>query len=172
MVVVLTCLPGCQAVQAQMHEPWTVECVATRGFHDGDTYVCVPSGVSPKVFVVRVAGADAPETGQAHWRTARQQLRALVGGGAVVSCYKKDRWGRAVCRVQTLQGADAALELVVSGSAWHSVAYVNEQSASEAERYRRVEAQARAARLGLWSESEPMPPWECRQLRKRHLRCR
>lgn len=172
MVLAWSWLGLWQPAQAQPHTPWKVECVATRGFHDGDTFACVPGGADPKVFVVRVAGADAPETGQAHWRAARHQLRTLLGGGATVSCYKTDRYGREICRVQTPEGTDAALALVASGAAWHSVAYVNEQSSAEAERYRVAEAQARTSQRGLWSETDPMPPWKCRSIRKKRQRCR
>lgn len=169
-VLLWLCFPT--LAQAQPHEPWTVECATTRGIHDGDTFVCVPADPDAKDFSVRVAGADAPETGQAHWRAARKKLRELLRSGAVVSCYKRDRWGREVCRVQQPSGGDAALALIEAGLAWHAIDYAHEQSATEAERFRAAEMQSRSARIGLWAEPNPMPPNECRAMKRSRRSCR
>jgi len=152
----------------------TVVCEQTRGFHDGDTFACVPtraSGVA-HAFVVRVAGLDAPETGQAHWRPARDRLRDLAGPGSRVSCYKEDRYHRAVCRVRTANGVDVVATLLQEGLAWHSVRYAHEQTTEEHERYAAAEREARAKQLGLWQEPNPQSPWECRRARLQHTSCR
>lgn len=152
----------------------TVICEQTRGFHDGDTFACVASATTSPAgtFVVRVAGLDAPETGQAHWRPARDRLRELAGPGTAVSCYKDDRYHRAVCRVRTASGNDVVATLLQEGLAWHSVEYSNEQTAEERQRYAAAERDAKAKHLGLWQEPNPQPPWECRRARLQHARCR
>lgn len=148
----------------------TVVCDSTRGFHDGDTFACVPADSPP--FVVRVGGLDAPETGQGFWRVSRDRLRALAGPGTTVECYKADRYGRQVCRVRSPAGEDVVERLLREGLAWHGVHYVSEQTADERVRYAAAEAAARAERRGLWSESEPQAPWECRRSREQRKSCR
>lgn len=149
-------------------------CEQTRGFHDGDTFACVTSGASgiADAFVVRVAGLDAPETGQAHWRSARDRLRELTGPGTSVSCYKRDRYQRAVCRVRAVNGADVVATLLQEGWTWHAVEYAHEQTAEERKLYSAAELDAKAKQLGLWQEPNPQPPWECRRARLQHKRCR
>lgn len=147
-----------------------VVCESSRGFHDGDTFACVPANGEP--FVVRVAGLDAPETGQGYWRVARDRLRELAAPGTTVDCYKSDRYGRQVCRVRTPAGADAVEQLLTEGLAWHAVRYADEQSADERRRYAAAEAAARTARRGLWAEPSPQEPHECRREREQRRRCR
>lgn len=147
-----------------------VECTETRGFHDGDTLTCVTADRGP--FVVRFAGIDAPETGQAYWRVARDRLRELAMPGTVADCYKTDQYGRQVCRLKSAQGIDLADTMIGEGLAWHAVRFANEETATERERYARLEAEAKAAGKGLWAQAAPMPPWDCRQLRKKHQKCR
>lgn len=146
-----------------------VTCERPRSVHDGDTFRCL-SG--ERDFPVRVAGIDAPETGQAFWRVSRDYLRRLVAEGTVVDCYKTDRFERQVCRVKDPNGIDVALELVRTGLAWHTVNYRSEQAEDEQERYGAAEAAARSRGLGLWSQSEPLEPGECRALRKQRQKCR
>lgn len=146
-----------------------VVCMDTRGFHDGDTFACVTEA---KTFSVRVAGVDAPETGQAFWKVARELLRAQARPGTKVDCYKEDRYGRQVCRVSSPEGVDIAEELVQSGVAWHTVKYRSEQTAQEQARYDAAEAAARARGLGLWSQQDPQEPGECRERRRQRQKCR
>lgn len=140
----------------------SVVCSETRGFHDGDTFACVSR--DGETFVVRVAGLDAPETGQGFWRVSRDRLRELAAAGTAVDCYKTDRYGRQVCRVRRPSG-DVVEQLIHEGLAWHSVKYADEQTAEERQRYAAAEAAARVARRGLWSEPDPQEPHECRRER-------
>lgn len=151
------------------HEPWVATCLETKGFHDGDTLTCV---AERGTFVVRLAGLDAPETGQGYWRVARDQLRRLAISGTRAACYTRDDYGREVCRIYAPDGSNIVDALINSGLAWHSKRYVGEQTESEQARYSSQEAQARAEKRGLWVEPAPMPPWECRQVRKRRGKCR
>jgi endonuclease YncB( thermonuclease family) len=147
-----------------------VTCDRTRGFHDGDTFACVPA--DGPAFVVRVAGLDAPEVGQAHWRPSRDRLRTLAGPGTQVACYKTDRYGREVWRGRGTQGFDVVERLIGAGLAWHGTRYADEQTPDEQRRYAAAETAARAERLGIWSQSEPMTPWDCRARRKERRGCR
>jgi endonuclease YncB( thermonuclease family) len=106
LVAVVASLTGIAPGHAAPPDALHARCAEVRGFHDGDTFACLPEGTT--AFVVRVASIDTPETGQGYWRVARERLRELVGSGSAVDCYKRDRYDRRVCRVQTPEGADVA----------------------------------------------------------------
>lgn len=174
-LVFCTCLAlASQEVSAaeQRHEPWSVFCLETRGFHDGDTMTCVSGPQAKGTFVVRFAGIDAPETGQANWRLARDKLREIAVPGTLAECYKQDQYGRQVCRMKSANGNDLADAMLADGLVWHAVRFADEQTFEERERYAKLEQRARAAKLGLWAQPEPMPPGVCRQVRKKHQKCR
>lgn len=149
----------------------TVYCTDTRKHHDGDTFTCVP-GSGTDAFVVRVASIDAPETGQAFWRTARTRLRELAAAGSVVHCYKVDRFNRHICRLRTPDGRDAAELMLSEGLVWYPEDYAAEDPPANRDRYRRLQAEARSAKRGLWIEPDPMPPKNCRTRRQSGLTCR
>jgi len=46
--------------------------------------------------------------------------------------------------------------------AWHYKAYAKEQAREDREAYASAEEKARAERRGLWSDKEPVPPWDFR----------
>jgi endonuclease YncB( thermonuclease family) len=60
---------------------------------------------------------------------------------------------------------DAGLAMVTQGMAWWYRAYAREQTSKARGQYERAEAEARAKRMGLWSDREPVPPWEWRKVR-------
>lgn len=152
------------------HEAWRAQCAETRGVHDGDTLTCVPNDRAP--FVVRFAGIDAPETGQAYWRLARDRLKELAGPGTVADCYKKDQYGRQVCRLRSPNGDDLADKMIGEGLAWHASRFADEQTPEEQARYARLEAAARQAKRGLWADPNPMPPSDCRSTKQERGKCR
>lgn len=144
-------------------------CSSVKGVHDGDTFTCT---TEIGQFRVRVAGIDAPETGQAFWRVSRDLLRQRISEGTVVNCYKVDRFKRQVCRVISPSGNDEALGLVEAGLAWRTRKYADEQTAHERERYVVAEAAARERGLGLWSQPDPQEPSICRALKEQSQKCR
>lgn len=147
-----------------------ISCQEMMGVHDGDTLTCVPKDRT--AFVVRFAGIDAPETGQAYWRVARDRLKELAGPGTVADCYKRDQYGRQVCRLRSARGQDLADVMIGEGLAWHSSRFADEQTPEERARYKRLEVEARKAKLGLWADPEPMPPGECRKAKQERRTCR
>lgn len=150
-----------------------VVCAQTKGFHDGDTFACVPPArLGDDTIFVRVAGIDAPETGQAFWRASKNRLRSLVIPGVGIVCYKHDRYGRNVCHVHAADGRDIAKELIRDGLAWHAKPYAHEQTPRQRDAYAAAESEAQARRIGLWAEPNPQPPWKCRQLKRQAQRCR
>lgn len=67
-----------------------------------------------------------------------------------------------------VDGADCNLEQIKSGLAWHYKQYQREQSTADRDLYAEAEQVARQGHVGLWSEGEPVTPWEFRHNRKRY----
>lgn len=168
ILLLATCLPHASATTG-LHEPFEVTGSAIKN-HDGDTITLKTE--ERGIINVRLSGADTPETGQAYWRVARDALHRLIADKPVtVRCYKQDWRKREVCHV-TVNGTDPALAIVKQGLAWYAFMFADEMTPAMINAYQGAEAQARRQRLGLWQEPEPMPPWECRRLRKAHQTCR
>ena len=111
---------------------------------------------------IRLSGIDAPERRQAFGNVAKESLAEQVAGQSVaVEWDKVDRYGRKVGKV-LLGGLDSNLVQVKRGLAWHYKQYQREQSPTDRQSYAAAEAEAREAKLGLWRDAEPMPPWEFR----------
>jgi endonuclease YncB( thermonuclease family) len=72
---------------------------------------------------------------------------------------------RLVC-MMFVDGTDAGLELIKEGFAWAYAKYLPEASLETGQSYTAAEVAARAARIGLWVDADPQPPWEYRQLEK------
>ena len=124
---------------------------------DGDTLIVAGQRV-------RLQGIDAPERKQACRRAgtrypcggeATQALRRLIGRGKVVcTIHGTDRDGRALGICQDATGTDLNGWLVAQGWALASRRY--------ATTYVPQEAQAKAARAGLWA-GEFVEPWAWRR---------
>jgi endonuclease YncB( thermonuclease family) len=124
------------------------------GVTDGDTISVMRDGRSVRV---RLEGIDCPERGQDFGARAEQFTSEMAfGKDAAVEVRDVDRYGRLVARV-TVGGEDVSLALVRSGLAWHYTKYSRDPELAEAE------MAAKSAQLGLWSRSDPIPPWEFRQ---------
>ena len=66
-----------------------------------------------------------------------------------------DRYGRLVARV-VVDGQDVNVALVEQGLAWHYTRYSDDPVLAKAE------ADARAAQIAIWGQSDPIPPWDFR----------
>ena len=137
---------------------------------DGDTLYVLDANY--KQHKIRLAGIDAPERKQAYGLASRKHLASIVAGKQVTVEYqKRDRYGRIVGKVLLVvvfhtsgDEIDVCLEQVKAGFAWHYKKYQHEQSREDQKLYAVAEANARDARLGLWRENNPIPPWEHRRL--------
>lgn len=126
------------------------------GVHDGDTITVLID--EKKSLKIRFDGIDAPESKQAFGARAKDALSNLVFGKTVtVQVRTTDRYGRTVGRI-IVDGTDVNLSMVRAGLAWWYRAYAKNDRALEA-----AESEARAAKRGLWSEKDPVAPWDWRR---------
>jgi micrococcal nuclease len=122
---------------------------------------------------VRLIGINAPEFGKDGTAAqplaveARDLLNALVRRQTVRLVYDRervDRYGRTLAYAMLADGRDPQLLLLHAGLAWFVAVPPN---VARLAAYRDAEAQARAARRGVWgrSEYEPVP---AERLTRRH----
>lgn len=110
---------------------------------------------------VRLEGIDCPEHRQPYSVAAKKFTSGMVFDERVqVRVLDHDRYGREVARV-TVKGQDVSVELLREGLAWHYKHFNQEEELA------RLEAEARQARRGLWSDPHPIPPWEWRRAHPR-----
>jgi endonuclease YncB( thermonuclease family) len=126
---------------------------------DGDSLVILAGGTPVEV---RLHGVDAPEQGQAYGRRAKSFTGNLSFGRQVeLEPRGKDAYGRTLAAVILPDGRSLNRELVAAGLAWHYRQYSDDADLAAGE------AEARAARRGLWAGRNPLPPWEFRESRRR-----
>ena len=126
------------------------------GISDGDTLTVLRDDrVQVKI---RLHGIDAPETGQPFGSRAKQAASELAFGKYVtIREMDHDRYGRTVAVVILPDGTELNRELVEQGMAWHYRQYTPGDVLLT-----RAEVIARKAHLGLWSQPNPIPPWDWR----------
>lgn len=125
------------------------------GIKDGDTYSVLYQGVE---HTIRLAHIDCPEKKQAFGAAAKKFASDLCFGKMVTvkSNGKTDRNHRILGEIY-LGTKNVNKELVKNGLAWHYKKY------SSDEEYARLELQARSAKVGLWSDANPIAPWDWRK---------
>jgi endonuclease YncB( thermonuclease family) len=132
------------------------------GVADGDTITVLDS--TNTQHKIRLSGIDAPEKSQPFGNLSKESLSGLVFDKTVtVETDKRDKYKRNVGKV-LVDGADANLEQIKRGMAWHYKKYAREQPAADRKAYSDAEDAAKAVRRGLWADTEHVPPWEFRQI--------
>ncbi|ACD90440.1 nuclease (SNase domain protein) [Chlorobium limicola DSM 245] len=122
---------------------------------DGDTITILHADNTQER--IRLYGIDCPEKSQSFGNSARKFTGSLVfGKQASIRSMDRDKYGRTVAWVYVGE-KNVNEELVRAGYAWHYRQHSNDAG------LRRLEHEARKAKRGLWSESNPVPPWEYRQ---------
>lgn len=133
---------------------------------DGDTLTLLVRGERERV---RLASIDAPETAHGRKRPAqpysqasRQALAGQVAGGTyTLLCYERDRYRRHICDVPLADGDTVSRRMVAMGMAWANMQgggkYMRDPALPG------LQDEARAARLGLWSQPGAVAPWEWRR---------
>lgn len=125
---------------------------------DGDTITVLDAAKTQHK--IRLNGIDAPEKKQAFGNVARKHLSLLVADKDVSVTYtKRDRYGRILGTV-FVNGKDANLEMLKVGMAWHYKKY------DKTPAYAQAEAEARAAKRGLWQDKNPIEPESFRKAKR------
>lgn len=131
------------------------------GVSDGDTVTVLDA--RQRQHTIRLGGIDAPESRQAFGQRAKRTLSDLVFTREVrVEYERRDSYGRIVGTV-LVNGRDANLWMIEQGMAWWYRAYARDQRAADQYLYATAEAAAKSRRIGLWRDSNPIPPWEFRK---------
>ena len=124
---------------------------------DGDTVEVLDA--AKQTHRVRLANIDAPERRQAFGEVARQALAAMAYRQKIEVIDKGgDQYGRRI-GVLMLNGRDLNAAMIGQGLAWVYARYNSDPSLPA------LEQKARAARIGLWADQNPIPPWQFRHAR-------
>lgn len=138
---------------------------------DGDTIKIVNNQT---LYKIRLSGIDAPEKKQSFGQKSKQNLSNLIFDKEVtVESHKTDRYGRLIavvtlnnisCQIKPcLKSIDVGLFQIESGLAWHYKKYASEQTLADQKIYAEAEKQAAFKRIGIWSDQQPIPPWDFRK---------
>lgn len=123
---------------------------------DGDTVDIRRAGETIRV---RLLCIDAPERDQPVGNASRKHLAAMLAGETVgLESEGMDQHGRVLGKLYH-DGTDTSANwrMIRDGYAWSFARYTCGAD------YERAEREARAEGLGLWRESDAVPPWEWRR---------
>jgi len=130
--------------------------VKVVGVSDGDTFTAINR--DSLQMRIRIYGIDAPEKSQDFGKRAKKALSDYVFGKKVtIDVQSQDGWGRYVSYVYTPDGRDVSLMMLQDGMAWHFKKY------DSTEKYSKAESDARSKKLGIWSQPNPVAPWDFRK---------
>jgi endonuclease YncB( thermonuclease family) len=143
------------------------------GVSDGDTITVLDA--SNAQHKIRLAGIDAPEKAQPFGQRSKESLSRLVFQKEVeIAWSKRDRYGRILGKVMVQspdcrtcpKTLDAGQAQISVGMAWWYRKYAMEQSPEDRGRYEFEEREAKARRVGLWQDPDPIAPWDWRHPKK------
>ena len=131
---------------------------------DGDTITLLDS--NNRKHRIRLIGIDAPEKSQSYGQRSKHSLAELVYDKNVTIHYEKqDRYGRTLGKV-LVDGRDVNLLQIERGMAWWYLAYKQDQTIYDRVFYQATEHSERLAKVGLWAEKSPIPPWDFRRTKR------
>ncbi len=126
---------------------------------DGDLMTVLHDGREERL---RLFGVDTPDEPQDFGKEAREFTSERVLGKIVeVMPVTQDRHGNTVAIV-SVGGITLNRELAGSGLAW---VYSGNCIRPECKEWKGIETEAKKRRIGLWSITNPTPPWDYQTLR-------
>jgi len=120
---------------------------------DGDSFDIISNG---QKFEVRLNGIDCPESDQPYGLEATSFVKQYLYQQIEYVTFGLDKYNRVLADVY----ADGILLnslLIDKGLAWHYKAYSTDQALSNKEEH------ARAAKIGIWGQNNPIAPWDWRK---------
>lgn len=128
---------------------------------DGDTVEVIPP--NQKSERVRLLGIDAPESDQSYGSASKVALQRCVANKKVtIQWAERDQYGRIIGKIWA-DNVDCNLNQLYKGMAWHYKYYAKQQPVNDRKKYSSVEKSAKSKRVGLWSESNPVNPYNFRK---------
>lgn len=128
------------------------------GVSDGDTITCLTS--SNTQIKVRLNQIDAPESKQAFGTQSKKSLSDMVfSKQIIVKSTGTDRYGRTLGEIY-IDNVNVNKKQVANGMAWAYREYLTDQD------YLVLESNARARKIGIWSEPNPIYPSDFRKQAK------
>lgn len=125
---------------------------------DGDTVVILTE--SNTQVKIRLEGIDCPELDQDYGQRAKQATSQMCAGKEVkVIKSGEDRYGRTLGNVYVGEVC-VNKELLKMGLAWHYKKYNQDAELAKLER------EAKASKVGLWSMANPVAPWDYRAIHR------
>ncbi len=125
------------------------------GITDGDSIVVLTEDKTQ--IKIRLEGIDCPESKQDFGERAKQATAHLCFGKDVrIEKTGEDRYGRTLAFVY-INDTCINKQLIIEGMAWHYKQYNNDTILAK------LEIEARQRKIGLWSQPDPVPPWEWRK---------
>lgn len=153
---IIACLLGTLAVSLPVFAQIDTFSARVVGVTDGDTITVLRESREIKI---RLYGIDTPEKSQDYGSRAKQRTSDLVfGKPVVVEAVDTDRYGRTVANIFLPGGQSLNATLVSDGLAWWYQRYAPGDNVLEV-----AERNARSARRGLWSQPNPVAPWDFRR---------
>jgi micrococcal nuclease len=158
-ITLILFLIACTAESNEPPFPATFSGVVV-GVTDGDTVEIQVDGITSNV---RLEGIDSPESAQRFGNHARQALVAFVFGQSVT--FQKtgeDRFHRTL-GVILKDNISVNAKMIEGGFAWHYKEYNKDTTLADLER------NARQQKRGLWTDHNPVAPWDYRKLNRTPL---
>ena len=132
---------------------------------DGDTYDLLTD--DNRTIRIRMEGIDAPEGGMPFYKVSKNYLGELCFGKRVkFKSTGKDHYGRYLGFTYLDDGTELCHEMIKAGLAWHYKKHNSDDDLAS------LEIEAQNAKLKIWSNKDPIPPWEIRRLRRQGISTR
>ncbi len=139
-------------------ETWQGICVSVI---DGDSLLVLHARDKKEI---RLYGIDAPEFDQSYGSQARECLQKFVlQKNVTVEPIEIDTYGRTIAKVYVPEGC-VNERLIVKGCAWVFTRFC---SLDDSKAWSAFEQSARQQNLGLWSQPDPVAPWDFRRNKRR-----
>lgn len=125
---------------------------------DGDTYDLLTA--DKQTLRVRMEGIDAPEKGMPFYKVSKNYLGSLCfQKNVTIKVIETDVHERLVADTY-LDSIELGQEMLKAGLAWHFKKYSSDETLAQ------LEKEARNNKIGLWSDPNPIAPWEIRRLHR------
>ena len=111
---------------------------------------------------------DSPERKQKGGREAAAFTKSLASFATIsLEDMETDAYGRTLGVITLQDGRILNEELLKTGHAW---VYTRHCKIARCRSWQSLEAKAKTARLGLWKEKKPLPPWQWRKQKRQNPR--